>query len=178
MSRQTDVMDGKPAANEPPLSLFACPNPDCADFNRFGAENLSVAERMGKGKTIRRLYCKTCQTRFSERKGSLLEYTKLPEPAVVRMVKCLGHGCSMEAAADICEVDFRTVQRLLEKAGQRAEDFHRLQLEKLDQPLDAVEMDELHTRSTDQEDAEKKRATNLLRRIANWVESGFMRLWR
>ena len=178
MSQPTPAMDGTPTFNEPPISLFACPNPDCADFNRFGAENLSVAERMGKGKTIRRLYCKTCQTRFSERKGSLLEYTKLPEPAVVRMIKCLGHGCSMEAAADICEVDFRTGQRLLEKAGQRAEDFHRLQLEKLDQPLDAVEMDELHTRSTDQEDAEKKRATNLLHRIANRVESGFMRLWR
>ena len=177
MSQATTAMDGPPASNESPLSLFACPNPDCADFNRFGAENLSVAERMGKGKGIRRLYCKSCHTRFSERKGSLLEYTKLPEQAVVRIIKCLGHGCSMEAAADICEVDFRTVQRFLEKAGKRAEDFHRLQLEKLDQPLEAVEMDELHTRSTDQEE-EKKGATNLLHRVADWVESGFMRLWR
>jgi hypothetical protein len=60
------------------------------------------------------------------------------------MVKCLGHGCSIEATADICDVDPRTVQRLLEKAGKRAEDFHRLQLEKLDDPVDAVQMDELH----------------------------------
>ncbi len=32
---------------------------------------------------------------------------------VVRIVKCLSHGCSVEATADICEVDTRTVQRFL-----------------------------------------------------------------
>jgi hypothetical protein len=63
---------------------------------------------------------------------------------VVRIVKCLAHGCCVEATADICEVDTRTVQRLLEKAGERAADFHRLQVENLDQPLEAVQMDELH----------------------------------
>jgi transposase-like protein len=178
MSKTANTKDGKPISKSPPLSFFACPNPDCADFNRFGAGNLSVAERMGKDKSIRRLYCGTCHTRFSERKGSLMEYTKLPEQAAVRIIKCLGHGCSMEATADICEVDFRTVQRLLENAGKRAEDFHRLQLEKLEQPLEAVQMDELHTRSTNQEEKRgSRKATSLLRRVANWVESGFMRLW-
>ena len=93
-----------------PLSFFACPNGDCADFNRFAVGNLSVAERMGKDKAIRRLYCKiarmaraTCGTRFSERQGSLMQDTKLPEAAVARIIKCLGHGCSVEATADICE---------------------------------------------------------------------------
>jgi hypothetical protein len=33
---------------EHPLSFFACPNPNCADFNCFAAGNLSIAERMGK----------------------------------------------------------------------------------------------------------------------------------
>jgi len=66
-----------------PLSFFACPNSDCADFNRFDADNLSIAEWMGKNKAIRRLYCKTCGTRFSERQGSLMQYTKLPQDDVV-----------------------------------------------------------------------------------------------
>ncbi|MFX0204100.1 MAG: hypothetical protein ACFFCW_49005 [Candidatus Hodarchaeota archaeon] len=43
-----------------PLAFFTCPNSDCADFNRFGADNLSAAEWMGKDKAIRRLYCKNC----------------------------------------------------------------------------------------------------------------------
>jgi hypothetical protein len=41
-------------STEYPLSFFACPNHDCADFNRFAAGNLSIAERMGKDKAIRR----------------------------------------------------------------------------------------------------------------------------
>ena len=58
--------------DELPLSYFACPNSDCPDSNNFDAGNLSVAERMGKNKAIRRLRCKTCGTRFSEREGSLM----------------------------------------------------------------------------------------------------------
>ena len=128
------------------LALFACPNPDCALFNRFGAGNLSVGERMGKSKAIRRLYGTHCGQRFSERQGALMPYAKLPAETVVRMVKCLGHGCSLEAAADLCDVDPRTVARLLERAGKRAEDFHRLQMDRLPQPLEAVQLDELHGR--------------------------------
>ena len=163
------------------LASFACPNPDCALFNRFGAGNLSVAERMGKNRAIRRLYCNHCGQRFSERQGSLLQYTKLPEATVIRIIKCLGHGCSMEATADICEVDARSVSRMLAKAGRRAEDFHRLQLERVAQPLEAVELDELHGRVCKPPGAEKKggRAGTLgiLRDVADWVGTGFMRLW-
>ena len=142
-------MPGKPRSgdSEATLVAFACPNEDCPKFNVFGAGNLSVCELMGKQKNIRRLYCRSCGTRFSERQGTLLEYTKLPEATVVRIVKCLGHGCSVEATSDICEVDSRTVELLLDKAGPRAEDFHRLQLEQLSHPLEAVELDEMHGRA-------------------------------
>jgi transposase-like protein len=129
------------------LAAFACPNEDCTDFNRFAAGNLSVCEWIGKDRKIRRLYCRSCGHRFSERQDTLLQYAKLPEETIVRIVKCLVHGCSIEATADICEVTPHTVESLLEKAGRRAEDFHRLQLEKLTQPLEVVELDELHGRS-------------------------------
>jgi len=163
-----------------PLSFFACPNSDCADFNHFDADNLSIAEWMGKDKAIRRLYCKTCGARFSERQGSLMQYTKLPQADVVRIVKCLSHGCSVEATADICEVDTRTVQRFLEKAGKRAADFHNLQLENLDRPLEAVQMDELHgktvksKRQTEVVKVPKKLRKRLSKKRA---KHGFIRLW-
>jgi transposase-like protein len=134
------VFDGQPR----PLAFLACPNPDCPSFNVFGAGNLSVAERMGKDKAIRRLYCNVCHGRFSERQGSLMEYSKLPQPTVVRIVKCFGYGLPVEATADICEVDARTVQRLLEKGGQRAQDFQQLQLEQAKGSLEAVQLDEMH----------------------------------
>ena len=98
MAKDTAIKD------ESALELFACPNPECALFNRFAAGNLSVVERMGKNKAIRRLYCNHCHHRFSERAGSLMQYTKLSEADVVRVIKCLTHSCSIEATADICEV--------------------------------------------------------------------------
>jgi len=163
-----------------PLSFFACPNSDCADFNHFDADNLSIAEWMGKDKAIRRLYCKTCGARFSERQGSLMQYTKLPQADVVRIIKCLGHGCSVEAAADICEVDTRTVQRFLEKAGKRAADFHNLQLENLDKPLEAVQMDELHgklVKCKDKNDVVKVPKKLRKRLSKKRAKRGFIRLW-
>lgn len=165
------------------LSLFACPNPDCSLFNQFSAGNLSVAEWMGKNKSIRRLYCNGCQHRFSERQGSLLQCTKLPEPAVVRIVKCLGHGCSVEATADICEVDPRSVDRMLERAGLRADDFHNQQLQRLrdlpHEPIEAVELDELHGRVCKETPKKGSRSRRpLLDAVAAWVETGFMRRWR
>jgi transposase-like protein len=165
----------KPVSGEFPLSFFACPNPDCIDFNRFDAGNLSVAERMGKNKAIRRLYCKTCGRRFSEREGSLMAGTKLQQEVVVRVIKCLGYGCSIEATADICEVDPRTVERLLEKAGKRAEDFHRLQLEKLQQPIEAVQLDELHGRVAKKS---KKGQNTKSQSIVQKAVRGFIRRWK
>jgi transposase-like protein len=179
MPKRQNANDGDKSSRLP-LSFFACPNGDCADFNRFNAGNLSLAEWMGKNKAIRRLYCKTCGTRFSERQGSLMQHTKLPEADVVRIVKCLGHGCCLEATADICEVDTRTVQRLLEKAGKRAEDFHRLQLERLEEPLEAVELDELHGRVA--ESPKKTKTTRSpkrrgKRRTKKKGARGFMQRW-
>lgn len=146
MGRNPSLPDHHDAEPVGSLSAFACPNPDCSHFNRFAAGNLSVVERTGKHKHIRRLYCSACKHRFTERQGTLLRHCKLPEETVVRIIKCLGHGCSVAATADICEVDPRTVARLLEQAGRRAEDFHRLQLGRLGEPPEAVELDELHAR--------------------------------
>lgn len=169
------------------LALFACPNPECNRFNQFNAGNLSVCEKMGKDGAIRRLYCNHCRQRFSERQGSLLEYTKLPRDTVVRIVKCLGHGCSVEATADICEVDARSVERILERAGRRAADFHQQQLDRLQQPLQAVELDELHGRvykpprkkgANTRRSPASRMGGGLLDAVAAWVGTGFTRPWR
>ncbi len=43
------------------------------------AGNLSVCARYGKQDQIRLLYCKACKGRFSERKGTALFHSHLPE---------------------------------------------------------------------------------------------------
>ena len=47
---------GGKRGDESTLALLVCPNPDRLAFDCFGAVNLSVCERMGKDKSIRRLY--------------------------------------------------------------------------------------------------------------------------
>jgi transposase-like protein len=177
MSRQ--VTKEVRSDQEPCWQLLACPNPDCAVFNHFGAGNLSVAEWMGKHKHIRRLYCKSCGQRFSERRGTLMEDGKLPIETLIRMVKCLGHGCSVAATADICAVDARTVEQILDKAGRRADDFHRLQIDKLSQPLAAVQLDELHARVSPAKKKRRRAAARneVLDDVAAWVAAGFMQPW-
>jgi transposase-like protein len=184
MTDRQEVVMAKEMAVTPEgsLDLFACSNADCCMFNRFGAGNLSVVERMGKDKAIRRLYCNYCQHRFSERQGSLMQYTHLPEATVVRVIKCLTYGCSIEATADICEVDARSVRRLVDRGGPRAEAFHQLQLEKLERPPEVVELDELHAKVSRPPQGKKggaKRAspTSLID-VVQQVATGFTWLWR
>lgn len=177
MSRKRQPTAGVVAA-EDDLSGFACPNEDCCDFNRFAAGNLSVCERMGKDRHIRRLYCKTCGHRFSERQGSLMAHSKLSEETVVRIVKCLGYGCSVEAASDICEVDPRTVELLLSKAGPRAEAFHQLQLERLAEPIEAVELDELHATVASPKKGIHPVIALLANRVGDAATRGFTWPWR
>lgn len=172
MARKPRAADSQPN----PLAKLACPNEDCSRFNRFDAGNLSVVEWIGTRKDIRRLYCSYCGQRFSERRGTLRQYTKLPDKAVERILKCLSHGCSVRAAANICEVDRRTVQRLLRQAGPRAHDFNQLQIEQHRGPLGAVQLDELHGRVC----PPKKRRRGRRREPGGGAASdkrGFMRPW-
>ena len=60
------------------LSRFCCQNPDCPLHGRRDAGNLSVRDRYGKHRQIRLLYCKACDARFSERKGTPLFHSCLP----------------------------------------------------------------------------------------------------
>jgi hypothetical protein len=59
-------------------------------------------------------------------------------------------------------------------------DFHQLQLDKLQQPLEAVQMDELHGRVFGREEKKgaRLRIPSRLRAVARWVAPGFMRRWR
>jgi transposase-like protein len=176
MPRKRQQTEGD-AGSQDDLSGFSCPNQDCCDFNLFAAGNLSVCERMGKNQRIRRLYCRTCGHRFSERQGTLMARSKLPEETVVRVVKCLGYGCSLEATADICEVDLRTVELLLSKAGPRADDFHQLQLDRLSQPIEAVEIDELHAPLASPKKGGHPLLAVLADRVGDVAARGFTWLW-
>jgi len=123
---------------------FSCPNPQCTWFNRPGEGNIAHRSWTGMHKHIERLRCTACAREFSEREGTLMARSKLPEDTVVRLVKCQRWGVCDEGTADICAVDLKTVQRLQHIAAQRAETHHRQVVRAVDGS--GVQLDEAHSK--------------------------------
>jgi IS1 family transposase len=123
---------------------FSCPNPQCARFNRPGAGNIMHRSWTGTHKHIERLHCIVCDREFSEREGTLMARSKLPEDTVIRLVKCQRWGVCDAGTADICAVDLKTVHRFQRVAAQRAETHHRQVVCEVDVP--GVQLDEAHSK--------------------------------
>ncbi len=122
----------------------SCPNPQCAQFNRPGEGNIAHRSWTGTRKHIERLRCMACDREFSEREGTLMARSKLPEETVIQLVKCQRWGVCDEGTADICAVDLKTVHRLQQVAAQRAETHHRQVVRGVDVP--GVQLDEAHSK--------------------------------
>ncbi len=105
------------------LSAFCCQNPDCPDYGRRGHGNLRVCFRYGPKQT-RMLACRTCQQRFSERKGSALFGARLPHAQALAVLRHLQDGCGVRQTARLTGVDKDTVVRYALRAGDHAQQLH------------------------------------------------------
>jgi transposase-like protein len=123
---------------------FSCPNPQCAWFNRPGVGNITHRSWTGTSKRIERLRCTLCHREFSEREGTLMARSKLPEATVEQLLKCQRWGVCDEGTADICSVDLKTVYRFQRVATQRAQTHHRQVVRDVDVP--GVQLDEAHSK--------------------------------
>jgi hypothetical protein len=125
-------------------TTFSCPNPDCAQFNRLNVDTIVHRSWTGKHKHIERLRCTICGCEFSERAGTLMARSKLPEATVVQLLKCQRWGVCDEGMADICAVDLKTVHRFQRVAAQRAETHHWQSVQDVD--VTGVQLDEAHSK--------------------------------
>ena len=73
---------------------LACVNAECQLFRRAGASNLVIWKVYGQDR-LRRLRCRSCGEEFSERRGTALFNTKLPELKAEEVLNHLGEGCSV-----------------------------------------------------------------------------------
>ena len=123
---------------------FSCPNPRCVWFNQPGEGNITHRSWTGPHKQIERLRCTACDQEFSEREGTLMARSKLPEDTVVRLLKCQRWGVCDAGTADICAVALKTVHRFQRVAAQRAEVHHRQSVQHVD--VEGVQLDEAHSK--------------------------------
>jgi len=105
------------------LTAFCCQNPDCPDYGRRGHGNLTVPMRYGPQQR-RLLRCKTCKARFSERKGTPLFGTPLPEDQVVAVLRHLAEGVGVRKTSRLVGVNKNTVIRYCLLAGEHAQQLH------------------------------------------------------
>lgn len=107
----------------PNLATFACVNAECHLFRQPSQGNLVIRKVYGHDH-IRLLRCRRCGEEFSERRGSALFNTKLPEAKAADVISHLDEGCSVRATARLVKVAKETVARLLRVAGRHAQRFH------------------------------------------------------
>jgi len=81
------------------LPRFCCQNSECPDYGKRGGENLSVCGHYGPNEQWRMLRCRTCKARFSERKGTPLFGSALPEEKVRSILEHIAEGCGVRPAA-------------------------------------------------------------------------------
>ena len=86
------------------LSRFCCQNPDCPHYGKRGGENLSLCDRYGSNKQWRMLRCRTCKARFSERKGTPLFGSALPEEKVRSILEHIAEGCGVRETGRLAAV--------------------------------------------------------------------------
>lgn len=107
-----------------PIEEFCCQNIDCSDYGKRDAGNLGLHGWRGKNKDIRLLCCHRCKTRFSERKGTALYYSRLPEEKAVAVLEHVREGNGVRATSRLVGVHMGTVSRLTRVAGEHARNTH------------------------------------------------------
>lgn len=75
-------------------------------------------------KRYRLLRCRTCDTRFSERKGTIFYGSRLTEETVVSLLEHLNEGCGVRQTGRLVKVNRNTVVRYNGLAGQHAHGAH------------------------------------------------------
>ena len=106
------------------LARFCCQNTACSDYGRRGQGNLRVAFRYGPDKQRRLLACRTCQHRFSERTGTPLFGTRLPDEKAFAVLQHLQERCGVRATSRLVGVHKDTVVRYALHAGDHAHQLH------------------------------------------------------
>ncbi len=105
------------------LGQFCCLNPDCPDYGRRGAGNLTAPMRYGPQQR-RLLRCSTCKARFSERKGTPLFDSRLPHQKALDLLRHLADGCGVRQTSRLVGVTPNTVVRYGLRAGEHAHKLH------------------------------------------------------
>lgn len=99
------------------IESLCCANEKCKEYGQRGKGNLIVRKVYGEDK-IRYLRCNKCGIEFSERKGTALYNSKIPESKAVSIIEHLDRKNGVVATAELVKVAKDTVSRLSRVTGE------------------------------------------------------------
>ena len=123
MSQGRPAHDDQDQQADEDLRQFCCQNPECPDYGKRAQGNLTVPMRYGPQQR-RLLRCRTCKTRFSERKGTPLFDARLAEDKVVSLLEHIVEGVGVRKTSRLVGVTRNTVVRYSLRAGEHAQQLH------------------------------------------------------
>jgi len=100
---------------------YFCPNESCGDHGKRGLGNIVLNNTYGKNQR-RLLRCKTCNSRFSERRSSFFFGLHTKETKIREVISYLLEGMSFREVASASDLDKDTVQRIWKRFVQNCED--------------------------------------------------------
>lgn len=107
------------------LAALRCPHPDCSHFGKSPDEGgkFWLNHRVGKHKVA--IYrCAHCRRYFSERRGTLLEQSRLPPGEALAILDHLREGNGIRRTARLTHHATNTVSRLAAAAGLHGRALH------------------------------------------------------
>jgi len=107
----------------PDVHSLCCMNEECKYFRQNGLGNLTIRKVYGHDR-IRYLRCHHCGCEFSERRGSALFNTKIPEEKAVSVIDHLDEGCGVKSTAKLVKVSKDAVRRLIRETGKTSQQIH------------------------------------------------------
>ncbi|CAM4459521.1 IS1 transposase [Deinococcus marmoris] len=121
-----------------PIDSFVCQTTHCPDFQQSGRQNVKFRKFYGPQKR-RLLRCRTCDTEFSETRGTPYWGSKLAPAQIDNIIDHLTHGTCFSSTAALTDCHRTTAAQFTRLAGvhlQRFHDLHSFVGEKVEQAWD------------------------------------------
>lgn len=127
---------------KPQFTDVHCPNHDCKFYGISGEKNIiGNGTYQIKNRRVRKYICRECGRVFNDRTDTFFDNIRKDEDVVVSALKMVIKGMSIEAIADVLEIQSATVSNWLFRAAKQCEKVNDELMKDLN--FSKVEMDEL-----------------------------------
>jgi transposase-like protein len=127
---------------KPQFIDVACPNKDCKLYGLSGQDNVvGNGTYISRGEKTRRYRCHECGKAFCDHTGTFYHDLRKYENTIELALKMSMKGMSIQAIADVLEVQPASVKRWLARAAEQCDKVNDNMMKNVE--VSKVEMDEL-----------------------------------